>query len=400
LRLSPIRWVATATVMLLPLASTPSSAADDTIIIGAAIARSGWMAPYDEGPLAAAQMAVDDINKKGGLLGKKLVIQEADTKTEVAGAAQAGAELLDAGAKFLIISCDFDMGGPSALVANQKQVLSFSTCGADAKLGNLAIGRYVFTLATEAESIGALVADWSVHKQGWKSIYLLGDPSFEYTKSLCRGFEAGWTKEAGADTIVGRDSFRNDDASVSAQITRFKSLSKQPDVIALCGVTPGFPMVVKQFRAAGIDVPIVSAVNADGDGWRASVPNNQLTKFFYASYSSARGDDPRPEIKAFNDAFVAKNGKLPSTGQAVTGHSVVTAWARAVERAKSFDSDAVLAELEKFKDEPLYVGLTTFSPQLHITVGRPMLVFDYEQGEPKAVGYYSPTSHDYIKWWN
>ena len=76
-----------------------ASAEDDTILIGAATATSGWMAPYDEGPTAAARMAIDEVNEAGGLLGKKLEMQHVDTKTDRAQGAKAGAELVARGAQ-------------------------------------------------------------------------------------------------------------------------------------------------------------------------------------------------------------------------------------------------------------------------------------------------------------
>jgi branched-chain amino acid transport system substrate-binding protein len=374
-----------------------AEAADDEVIVGAATATSGWMAPYDEGPVAGAQMAIDEINASGGLLGKKLALSHVDTKTDTAQSAKAGAELLDQGAKMLIVSCDFDMGGPAALIANQKKVIAFSTCGADIKLGNMAIGPYVFTMATDSTAMGALLADWAYHEKGWRKAYVLVDTIIEYTKSLCRGFSERWEVLAGAEGIVGNDTYKNDDPSVSAQVTRYKSTEETPEVMALCGVTPGFPSVIRQFRAAGIDVSVVSAVNMDGDAWHAAVPAKQLTDVYYISYSSARGDDPRPEIQTFIDEFTKRMGSPPTTGQAVTGHSVVTAWARAVERAGTFDSDAVLAELNKFSDEPLLAGLTTFTADLHTNTERPMLLFGFENGTVRPYGYYDPRKHGYVE---
>jgi len=65
--------IAAAGALALSATLVPSaSAEDDTILIGAATATSGWMAPYDEGPTAAARMAIDEVNQAGGLLGKKL----------------------------------------------------------------------------------------------------------------------------------------------------------------------------------------------------------------------------------------------------------------------------------------------------------------------------------------
>jgi branched-chain amino acid transport system substrate-binding protein len=138
----------------------------------------------------------------------------------------------------------------------------------------------------------------------------------------------------------------------------------------------------------------------DGDSWHASVPPEQLTNVYYISYSSARGDDPRPEVQAFVEKFTSMMGNPPTSGQAVTGHSVVTAWARAVERAGTFESDAVLAELNKMSDEPLLAGQTTFTQDLHINTERPMLVFGFDNGVVKPFGYYDPRKHSYVEWWN
>ena len=49
--------------------------------------------------------------------------------------------------------------------------------------------------------------------------------------------------------IVGRDTFKNDDASIASQITRIKELPEQPDVIMLCSVMPGAAAAVRQLRA-------------------------------------------------------------------------------------------------------------------------------------------------------
>ena len=68
--------------------------ANDQVMIGAATASSEWMAPYDEDPIAAVELAMDDINKFGGLLGRNLKLRHVDTKTDRAQGAKAGVELL------------------------------------------------------------------------------------------------------------------------------------------------------------------------------------------------------------------------------------------------------------------------------------------------------------------
>lgn len=87
----------------------------------------------------------------------------------------------------IMVACDFDMGAPAALVAQQAGVIAISSCGADDKLGNLTM-EHVFTMATEADGTGRMLADWAFKKQGWKTAYVLLDAFIQYDKSLCAGF--------------------------------------------------------------------------------------------------------------------------------------------------------------------------------------------------------------------
>jgi branched-chain amino acid transport system substrate-binding protein len=79
--------------------------------------------------------------------------------------------------------------------------------------------------------------------------------------------------------------------------------------------------------------------------------------------------------------------------------TVVQGWARAADQAKSFDTANVRAELEKFTDEPLLAGLTTFTPKLHTNLNRPMLMIEIKDTKPSPLGYYDMRKGDYVKWW-
>jgi len=56
----------------------------DTIKIGAALCLTGIQAPLDEPALKGAQLAVDEINKQGGVLGKQLELINLDCKSDPA----------------------------------------------------------------------------------------------------------------------------------------------------------------------------------------------------------------------------------------------------------------------------------------------------------------------------
>jgi branched-chain amino acid transport system substrate-binding protein len=300
--------------------------------------------------------------------------------------------------KMMLTACDFDAGAPAALVAQQAGVIAMSSCGADIKYGNLTIGNNVFTMATDSEGTGQILADWATNKMGWKTAYALLDTFIEYDKSECRGFASRFKELNGDKSVILEDTFKNGDVSVATQISRYQALAQKPQVMIICSVPPGLASAIRQIRSAGIDIPILSACGGDGSAWHAAVPG--LSNYYYLNYSADAGvKELRPDAEAFFVKYEKRFGERPGSGQGITGYSVVQAWARAAQHAGSFDTDKVRAELEKFTDEPLMVGLTTYTPKLHTNLSRPMLMVSIKDTKPDSLGYYDIRKHDYIVWW-
>jgi len=368
-----------------PLLGGPAAAeAKKPIIVGAAVAISGWMNHYDNGPLKGVRLAIADVNKAGGVLGRPLQLITADTKTKPEGSARAAQEVLEKGARLVITSCDFDFGAPAALAANAKKVPAFATCAADAKFGVQGIGRYAFSMATATPGLAALSAEWA-HKKGWKNAYVMTDTIVEYTKSVCAHFKTRWKQLGGR--LAGEDRFLGTDGKFPAQISRLKRSSKKADFVFLCTGGPG-AAIVRQIRAAGVSNKILATDSMDGDAWMKSVPT--LSGFYFGAYGSLFGDDPNPKARAFFTAFNEKFGEKPISSQAMTGYSVIEAFALAVKRAGSTDGDKLVAEYEKFRNETLLVGATTFTKDLHINLGRGQLIMQVEGGKHRAVEWYTP----------
>jgi branched-chain amino acid transport system substrate-binding protein len=380
------------------LSYSGSALAEDDIVVGAATSLSGWMAAFDTNTTRAAQMAVDDINAKGGLLGHKLRFEHIDTKTDPAETARAGQQLVAKGAKMIMVACDFDMGAPAALAAQRAGVIAISPCGADMKLGNFTIGNNVFTMATDSAATGRILADWAYKKKNWRTAYVLLDTFIQYDKSLCAGFTERFKELAGAKSIVLADEFKNADVSVASQVSRYQALATKPDMMMLCSVPPGLSSAIRQFRSAGISIPIVAGTGGDGTAWYSAVPG--LSDYFVVDYSANEGvTDPRPDAQAFFKAYKAQYGSVPNSGQGITGYSAIQGWAEAVKKAGSFETDKVRAAMETFKDQPLAGGLATFTDKLHTSVDRPMLIMEVTNDEGKALGYYDMRKGDFTTWW-
>ncbi|NRP75628.1 hypothetical protein ILFOPFJJ_06551 [Ensifer psoraleae] len=372
-------------LLSIALAAQPALADDSSITIGFAIAKSGWMQPYDYAS-RTAEMAIEDLNNKGGLLGKQLRIVSSDTKTDPAEGVRAATDVIDQGADLVVVSCDYDQGAPAALAAVSAGKLAFSLCAGDPKMGIEGVGRQAFTTSHAAQTQGAVMADWGFAKKGFRNAYVLLDDSIEFTTSACQGFEYRWG-QLEATSIVGRDSFKNSDASISSQITRLKSLNPAPDAIMLCTYPPGGASAVRQLRAAGIETPVLMTMGMDGSYWLPAVPN--LSNAFLPAIGLASGPDPDKKINDLIERYKKAYGEPPATAFVFYGYALVELWARAVERAQTTETEAVFAELEKMRDEDTAIGPMSFSDQLHIQNKGRYLIIGIEKGKSEPLGYWN-----------
>ncbi|MGY4175834.1 branched-chain amino acid transport system substrate-binding protein [Bradyrhizobium sp. USDA 4518] len=360
---------------------TPARAANE-IVVGFATAASGFMQAYDKPAQDAALIRIEEINKAGGLLGKKIKPVFADTKTDQAEGAKAGLAVLDQGADLVIISCDYDFGAPAALQAQAAGKVSFFLCAESIKAGIPGVGPFSFSASVLAPVQGATMSEWAYTKKNARSFYRLLDSWTVYNKGICDGFD--WMlprlKEA---KLVGSDTFKNDDASIASQITRIKSLPKEPDAIMLCTMMPGAVSAIKQIRAAGIKSMILNGSGVDGSYWMNAVPD--LSNFYVPVQGSVYGDDPNPKVNEFNKKYKEVTGGDPSSQYVYPGYVLIDVWAKAVERAKSTDAAAVVAELEKMNNESTLFGPRTFTKDIHHQNQGRYLIVDTEAGKPQVI---------------
>ncbi|MDF1730084.1 MAG: ABC transporter substrate-binding protein [Minwuia sp.] len=359
--------------------ATVANAADDEVVVGFAASYSGWMQAYSQPSTNAALIAIDDINAKGGILGKKITYVMADAKTDRVEGAKAGQEVLNEGAQMVAVDCDYDFGAPAALAAKNANKIAIFLCAESVLAGIQGVGKNAFSSSVLAGVQGATIAEWGAQNKGWKTAYILLDTTIEYNKGICYGFDWMWREKLGLE-ILGHDVYQNGDASIAAQITRIKSLPTQPDIIINCSYIPGGASALRQIRAAGITSALAGGSSMSGTYWLDSVPN--LSGHYVTEQASIYGDDPRPAVEEFNKKYEARFGERPNSQYTYPGYLVIEMWARAVEKAGTFDTDAVIAAMETFREEPFLIGTRTFTNILHHQDRAPYLIVETTNGKP------------------
>jgi branched-chain amino acid transport system substrate-binding protein len=363
-------------------ADSKDSASNEPIVLGAPVPLTGALQPWGKWDLQMAELAVEDINKAGGVLGRPLKFESADDKSDFAknGAAKA-LETLAKGAKVLATACDSDWGAPAQTTAAGKGVPSISWCGAAPQFGEKGLGKLTSSAGISTPNEAAVPAEWGYGDQGWRNAYLLSDPSIAYNTTYCEYFKKAFEKLGGK--VVGEDEFKQTDSSIASQLTRLKGASPKADVILICSVPPGGATAVRQIRAAGIATPLMLSNGMAGDHWLGSVPG--LKDAYQSTYAAFDGSDPIAKVDELATRWKEKYGSGVPLPSVYGGYVAVELIAAAIEKAGSTDGAAVGEALAGTKDVPTVFGKLSFEPGYNISFQYPVAILKVNNGKVSFV---------------
>lgn len=353
--------VAAVVALAIGACSAPGGAAG-TITIGGGFALTGDELALDLPASNGAKLAVKEINAAGGLLGKQInfIIHDSQYKMDVT--AQTAKQFVEQDKVPLFIGyTDLDLAlasGPTFQAAK----IPFITVGATSPKLPTQVGDMMF-LACFGDNVQAAVgAEYAFNTFG-KNAYFLWDKGVEYTTLLGEYFKSRFTELGG--TIALEESYDDDATDFSAQITKIKALSTQPDFYYVSAMPYNIGPIVKQFRDAGIDGPIVG-----GDGYDTpdllTVAGDAANNVFFTTHALMDATGGTDGIKKFIAAYKTEYGHDPENAFAALGYDTVYLMADAVKRANGTESAAVKKALEETKDFKGITGSVTFGPDIHV----------------------------------
>lgn len=335
----------------------------DPIIIGGAFSVTDWMAAYDGPPREGAMAAVEYINEQGGVLGRPLELIESDSQSDPAVASQAALELIDQGAQVLVAPCDFDIGAPVGIEGQREGLPTISTCATSPGFPD-AIGDMMFMTAYGNNRQAAAMAEWAFEEQGWESIYLIIDTSIDYTRTLGDFFRTAFEELGG--TVVGEDSYTMGDEDYSSQVSNFQSGGQDADMIYVASLVPDIGTILRQFRAAGIDLPVASGDGIEADLLVEVAGADAANNTFFTTHGFV-GEGAEDEAQLFVERYEGMFGERPETSFHAIGWDTVRLIAQAIEDAGSDDPTAIRDALEQITDFPSATGRTiSYSPDSHV----------------------------------
>lgn len=331
---------------LLSCLVTASARADGTgdpapVEVGAVYNVTGPLAELGIPSLRGARLAVAEINRQGGVLGRRinLVVAEGDSTLETIRARTA--ELLEKAPSVVALMglSDTDMVLAAAPLAAKSRRL-FVTSGATSPRLPKQVPDYLFLACFGDNVQAAAAAEWAYESLSARSAVVLFNASMSYTRLLKDYFKSRFEQLGGHVSAVR--SYRLDD--LDGAIADLP----QADMIFLSAGPEEAVRLSALLRKTGTTVPIVGGDGFDLEGaWR---DHPTLAGIYFTTHAYLGADNPDPAIAAFRTAYLtAYPGDTPEAFAAL-GYDAARLVIAAIAATGSTDPATVRARFAGTKD--------------------------------------------------
>ena len=311
-----------------------ASQAQETVKLGLLHSLSGTIAIAEASLVDAEKLAVEEINAAGGVLGKKIEVVIEDGASDNPVFAEKARKLLERDKVAAIVGCYTSASRKAVLPAlNQAKGLLYYPTYYE---GQEQDKRVIYPSQEATQSVIAAI-DWMAREKG-KTFFLVGS-DYIYPRTCNKIAKPTITKAGGK--VLGEEYAPLGHTEFSSIINKIKAA--KPDCIYSTVVGGSNVAFFKQLRAAGLDgakqvllSTVVSENEIEGIGKENALGYYACMGYFQSINNAANNK--------FVKAFKAKYGQDRVIGDPMqVAYNSVYLWKLAVEKAKSFDPDKVIA---------------------------------------------------------
>ena len=360
--------------------SAPAMAQDDTIKVGILHSLSGTMAISETTLKDTMLFLIDEQNKKGGLLGKKLEAVVVDPASDWPLFAEKARELISVDKVAAVFGCWTSVSRKSVLpVFEELNSLLFYPVQYEGEESQ----RNVFYTGAAPNQQAIPAVDYLMSEEGGSvKRWVLAGTDYVYPQTTNKILQA-YLKSKGVadeDIMINYTPFGHSDwQTIVTDIKKFGSAGKKTAVVSTINGDANVPFY-KELGNQGIkaeDIPVVAF--SVGEEELAGLDTTPLVGHLTAWNYFQSVDTPE------NDEFIAKWKEYTKNPKRVTNDPMeahvigFNMWVKAVEKAGTTDPDAVIDAIIGVSVPNLSGGYSTMMPNHHIT--KPVLI-----GEIQADG--------------
>jgi len=327
----------------------------EPIKIGVVMNLTGPWASIDGPAWSGIQLAVDEINAAGGLLGQPVEAICIDTKADEAETIAAVTRLAEVEKVAAILGyCDTHWVLTGAPIAAEYGV-PFITPGATHPRIPERTGAWLACFGDNAQA--AAMAEYAYNVLGLRKVAVWIDSACDFSVAVCTYFMDSWEHLGGE--VVYVDYFETGWTDFSALVSRLKAYQDAGEVDCVYpGAIPGnVGLIVKQLREGGVTLTIIGEDGFDTP-LLAEVAGLYAEGVLFATHVSL--DSPDPKVQGFVAAYTEKFGRRPENAFAALGYDAMMLVAEAIKVAGSADPAAIEEGLARIKAFPGVTGTLAY----------------------------------------
>lgn len=300
-------------------------AAEGTIRIGHYASLTGKDAAFGVATRKGVILAVEEINAKGGVLGRPLEYLVEDIQSKQGEASTAVKKLISRDKVVAVIGANASANSLEAgPICQNAKIPMMAISSTNPKVTE--IGDYIFRICFIDPFQGAVLAKFAHTSLKAKRVALMTSINSPYSVGLSNVMRARFTQLGGE--IVAEQKYAEGDKDFRAQVTAIRAT--RPDVIAVTGFYSEAALICVQARAIGLNVPIIG-----GDGWEApqlvELGGKAVEGTYYCTYFSA--DNQAREVQEFVGRYKARWNNEAPEGVSAMGYDAMYLIAAAMKNA-------------------------------------------------------------------
>lgn len=299
------------------------------IIVGYYGDLTGRTASFGQSTKNGVEMAIDEINKAGGIMGRKVRVIVEDDQGEPNKAATVVSKLVNQDKVHAVLG---EVASSNSLAAAPKaQEARIPMISPSSTNPNVTqVGDYIFRVCFIDPFQGDVMAKFASKNLKATKAAILYDFNSDYSRGLREFFTRSFKQLGGQ--IVAEQSYTQGDRDFSGQLTAIRSSS--PDVIYVPGYYGEVGVIANQTKQLGINAPLLG-----GDGWDSpqlwQLGGAALNGDYISNHYSV--DDPSPAIQKFVSDYRTRYNILPDA-LAALGYDSMRVLADAIQRAGGTES--------------------------------------------------------------
>jgi branched-chain amino acid transport system substrate-binding protein len=351
----------------------------DEILIGEFGSLTGTTATFGISTMNGIDMAIDEVNQNGGLLGKTVRVIVEDDQGRPEEAQTVVTKLITSNRVVAILGeVASSRTLAAAPVAQQHGIPMISPSSTNPAVTE--VGDFIFRVCFIDPFQGLVMAKFAAQSLQLTDVAVLRDIKNDYSVGLADVFVDNFVALGG--TIVADEGYSEGDTDFSAQLTSIRA--RKPQAIFVPGYYTEVGLIARQAKSLGIEAPLLG-----GDGWDSpsliEIGGAALEGSYFSNHYSV--DDPSPAIQKFVSDYRARYGQTPDA-LAGLGYDAAQILFDAIRRADSTNPTAIRDALAETSNFAGVTGVTTLDENRNAV--KPAVVLQIADGKLAYVETINP----------